>query len=213
MATRLDRVSTTANRTPRQQDHHQARLRQLRETRADSARATVAAMAPSSERQELSPRALGGAMASWLALTFGLCYVVFPALTAITGINPSLIFAFWFDLPAFAIAAFVATVGVLVERPRLDLLSGARDPILAATLGGLGVWAVIHNVSGYLVPFGDMTGLQLASVLGINVVKMTMLGTMFASFTKRTDVALALGGGFQLGAMGLFLTLVGLVLG
>ena len=38
-----------------------------------------------------------------------------------------------------------------------------------------------------------------------------MLGMMFASFTRRRSVALALGGGFQLLVLGLVLTLMSLV--
>ncbi|MEN0061619.1 MAG: hypothetical protein AAGA48_05680 [Myxococcota bacterium] len=215
MATRLDRVSTTSRLDQERNQAEQARARR----RLEATRTKEAPLAGSRERlrqltageRELPSRALGGAMASWLALTFGLCYVLLPSLAAITGVNPGLINTFWFDLPSFAIASFVAIIGVLVERPRIDLSSSSRDPVLAAMVGGLGVWALIHNVSAYLVPFADMSFLQFTSLFAINIVEMGMLGMMFASFSKRTDVALALGGGFQLGMFGLLLTLISLV--
>lgn len=203
MATRLDRVTTRNERARR------AASPRTREREASWERAAPPAEGlgeVTTGEKELPVRALGGAMASWFALTFGLCYVVLPALLAITGINPRLINTFWFDLPAFAIVSFVATVGVLVERPRIDLSPSARSPVLAAMAGGLGVWAVIHNASQFLVPFAEMSTLQFTSLLGINLVEMGMLGAMFASFTKRSDVALALGGGFQLALFALLLS-------
>ena len=124
-----------------------------------------------------------------------------------------LINSFWLDLPAFAITSFVAIVAVLMERPRIDLSKHAHSPVLAATAGGLGVWALIHNLSAFLVPFAEMSFLEFASLLGINIIEMGMIGMMLASFTKRSDVALALGGGFQLGMFGLLLTLFSVLYG
>ncbi|MEM6930716.1 MAG: hypothetical protein AAF602_27530 [Myxococcota bacterium] len=213
MATRLDRVTSTRRRVD--EPERSARSSSLRDRRTEATGHPTASAERLRElaggERELPARALGGAMASWLALTFGLCYVVLPALAAITGVNPGLINTFWFDLPAFALVSFVAIVGVLVERPRIDLSPSARSPVLAAMAGGLGVWAIIHNVSPYLVPFADMSVLQFTSLLGINIVEMGLLGMMFSSFTKRADVALAMGGGFQLGIFGLLLTLISFV--
>lgn len=207
MATRLDRVTTTSSRldeeldlTPTALVHHRA------------PQSTEALHLPTHVPRRLPVRALGGAMASWLSLTFGLCYVAVPALLAIVGWNTGVIAGFWFSLPAFAMASLIATVGVLIAQPRMQLsLTQPRDPVLAATLGGLGVWAVVHNTSSMLMPFTSMSPLELLSFLGLNVLEMTLLGMMFASFTKRTSVALALGGGFQLLVLGLVLTLMALI--
>ncbi len=214
MATRLDRVTTSPDRSRR------ASARRAAESGTRGSVAHEGARAGTPERlgelggeRELPVRALGGAMAAWLALTFGLCYVVLPAIAAITGVNPGLINTFWFDLPSFAIVSFVTIVAALVERPRIDLSKNARSPVLAAMLGGLGVWAVVHNTSPFLVPFADMSAVKFTSLLGINIIETGMIGMMLASLTKRADVALALGGGFQLGLLGLLLTFLTLAVG
>ena len=208
MATRLDRVTTTSSRlgedidlSPSALIPHRSHLPGLTGTHV-----------PVHQPRRLPVRALGGAMASWLTLTFGLCYVALPALLAIVGWNTGVIAGISFSLPAFALAAFVVVIGVLVAQPRIQLSAAQpRDPVVAATLGGLGVWAVVHNTSSLLMPFTSMSPLELLSFLGLNVLEMTLLGMMFASFTKRTGVALALGGGFQMLVLGLVMTLMALV--
>lgn len=197
MATRLDRARPPMHRTD--------------DRRSTSPVENGVPEREGSAETPLPPRLLGGAMASWLALTFGLCSVVLPSVAAITGVYPDLVTSFWYQLPAFAIAAFVATIGALVERPRFTERTAGRDPILAATIGGFAVWAVVQNVSPGLTPFAELGLPQLVTLLGIKLVETTLLGTMFASFTRRTDVALALGGGFQLGVLGLLLTLMSLL--
>lgn len=197
MATRFDRVTTS--------------------TRTLEADLEVGALVP---RRDLLPvhvpravpvRAMGGAMVTWLGLVFAGCYVVGPVLLAVTGINFGVIAGLAYSLPAFAMASLVAVVAALLARPQIRLdLRGPRDPVISATLGGLGVWALIHNTSSLLVPFTQMRPLELASLIGLNLVEMTLLGMMFASFTQRRSVALALGGGFQLLMLGLVLTLLAL---
>jgi hypothetical protein len=159
----------------------------------------------------LPARAMGTAMATWLGLVFVTCYFGLPLLMAGAGLNAGVLAALPYALPAFALASFVAVVGAMVAQPKVRLdWRGRRDPVISATLGGLGVWALIHNTSALLVPFGEMTGLELVSFLGLNVLEMSLLGMMFSSFTRRHSVALALGGGFQLLLMGLVLTLMSL---
>lgn len=208
MATRFDRVTTTSSRLDEDLDISPTALAPA----GTYLPSTVPLQLPAHVPRQLPVRALGGAMAAWLALTFGLCYVALPSLLAIVGLNTGVISGFWFSLPAFGMASLVAVIGALVARPRvrLDLL-GPRDPVLAATLGGLGVWAVVHNTSSLLVPFTQMGPLELASFLSLNVVEMGLLGMMFASFTRRPSVALAMGGGFQLLVLGLVLTLMTLL--
>ncbi|MBX2800906.1 MAG: hypothetical protein KTR31_24710 [Myxococcales bacterium] len=218
MATRLDRVTSTSSKLEGELDLAPTALthRRGQEARSSSSRSgfeTVALAGADTEGRHAVPeRALGGAMAAWLGLTFGICYVVLPALMAILGWNTRVISGLWFHLPAFAMASFVAIVGTLVAAPRVRLsLRDARDPVVAATLGGFGVWAVVHNMSGLLMPFTALSAVELATLVGINVVEMGMLGMMFASFTKRASVALALGGSFQIAMLGLALTLMALV--
>jgi hypothetical protein len=161
--------------------------------------------------RSLPPRAMGAAMASWLSLIFIACYFVGPLLMAGVGLNAGVLAALPYALPSFALASFVAIVGAMVAQPKIRLdWRGRRDPVISATLGGLGVWALVHNTSDLLVPFSDMSALELGSFVGLNLLEMSLLGMMFSSFTRRHSVALALGGGFQLLLMGLILTLMSL---
>ncbi|MEZ4237520.1 MAG: hypothetical protein R3F59_15515 [Myxococcota bacterium] len=165
----------------------------------------------STSRRELPVRALTGAMFAWLSLIFVVCYLILPTVLAVTGVTSGVLAAAPFSLPAFAMASLVAIVGAALARPRLQLsLRRPRDPVLSATVGGLGVWAVVHNTSTFLQPFAAMSPTELFSFLSMNVLEMGMLRMMFASFTQRKAVALALGGGFQLLVLGLVLTLMSL---
>jgi hypothetical protein len=206
MATRFDRVTTASSRLDEDVDLSSTALARPGSTHLPS---TIPLNLSAHAPRQLPIRALGGAMASWLALTFGVCYVALPALLAIVGLNSGVIEALSFAFPAFGMASLVAIVGALVFQPRIRLDTlGPRDPVLAATVGGLGVWAVVHNTSSLLQPFLEMGPFELASFLALNVLEMSLLGMMFASFTRRTGVALALGGGFQLLVLGLVLTLM-----
>ena len=215
MATRLDRVTTHASRLDEGElDLAPTSLATTRQSIADrtEARLRTTPHVPVVSPSQLPVRTLGGAMAAWLSLTFGLCYVALPSMLAIAGLNTGVISGFWYSLPAFALAGLAATIGVLVARPRVELdLTSPRDPVIAATLGGLGVWALVHNTSSMLVPFTAMSPVELATFLGMNVLEMSLLGMMFASFTKRTSVALAMGGGFQLLTLGMALTLMAIL--
>ncbi len=205
MATRFERQTKTTTRieeelylAPTSIVHHEQLL---------------PALAPAHVPRQLPPRAIGGAMVAWLSLVFGVCYLALPLLFSAVGLSPGVLAAVGFSLPAFAMASVVALAGVLVVRPSIRLdWSGPRDPVVSAALGGLGVWAVVHNTTDLLLPFASMSGPQLASFLSLNVLEMSMLGMLFASFTKRHAVAFALGGGFQLLMMGLALTLMSLTL-
>jgi hypothetical protein len=206
MATRFDRVTTAPSRVDEDVELSPTALAPARSSHLPS---TSPLNPPAHVPRQLPVRALGGAMASWLALVFGVCYVAMPALFAIVSLNSGVIGSLSYALPAFGMASLVAIVGALVARPtiRLDTF-GPRDPVLAATVGGLAVWAVVHNSSSLLQPFLQMGPLELASFVALNVVEMTLLGMMFASFTRRSGVALAMGGGFQLLVLGLTLTLM-----
>lgn len=169
----------------------------------------IPVQAQSSVPRTLPVRSLGAAMATWLGLVFVLCYFAFPLIMAAGGLNSGVLTALPYALPAFAMASFVAIAGAMAANPKVRVdWRGRRDPVISATLGGLGVWALIHNTSDLLVPFADMTGLELGSFVGLNLLEMSLLGMMFSSFTRRRSVALALGGGFQLLLMGLVLTLM-----
>lgn len=205
MATRFDRVTTTTRPRVSEIDLELEAL--VRRPDLDLVQVHVPTQVP----RTLPVRATAGAMMGWLALVFATCYLFLPLLMALTGVTSGIIAAAPYSLPAFAMASFVAIVGVAVVQPRVRLdVWGPRDPVLSATLGGLGVWAVVHNTSSLLLPFTSMGPLEFLGFFGLNVLEMAMLGMMFASFTRRRSVALALGGGFQLLVLGLVLTLMSL---
>ena len=205
MATRLDRVTSNASRLDEDLDLNNTAL--APRTSADPEHTRAAHAVPASS--QLPIRSLSGAMAAWLAMTFGVCHVAIPAAAVALGIDAGVLGNFWYAMPAFAMASFAAIIAVVAAGPRLQLNPTApRDPVIAATLGGLGVAAVVQNTSGLLPPYSALGPWELAAGLGMTVLEMSLLGMMFASFTRRISVALALGGGFQLLVLGLALTLM-----
>ena len=205
MATRFDRVTMPARPRVSEVDLEVEAL--LDRTDLIQPEVTTQRQRP----RALPVRAVTGAMFAWLSLVFVTCYLVLPFVLAITGVTGGVLAAAPFSLPAFGMASLVAIVGATLARPKIQLdVRGPRDPVISATVGGLGVWAVVHNTSPLLQPFSAMGPAELASFISMNVLEMGLLGMMFASFTQRKAVALALGGGFQLLVLGLVLTLMSL---
>jgi hypothetical protein len=163
-------------------------------------------------RGPVRPRAgvMGVATLAWFALVFGLCYVGLPAFAELTGLHRGLLSTAPVAAVSFAATAGVTAVAAAAIRPTLD---AARDPVLAATLGGLGTWAVVHNVTPYLRPFWDMTLVELGTFLSFNVLEMFLVGAMLASLTRSRLAAFGLGVGWQVVSLGLFLTLWALLVG
>jgi hypothetical protein len=208
MATRFDRVTTTTRVSEPDLDLDFANTAL---TKAEVALLTARSMP--GEARRLAPAELGGAMIAWLSLVFTLCYVLGPTALALVGL-PSLNMLVNLDylLPCYVAAGFVAWVGAMVARPSVRL-DGPRDPVLAASVGGLGVLLVAQNTLGWpFVTFGQMSLMELVCHVALNLVEMTLLGMMFASFTRRSSVAFALGAGFQLLSIGLQLTALSLIL-
>jgi hypothetical protein len=209
MATRFDSVtSRTRVREPELDlELSEAALARVSEL------ALLAARANPEEARRVAPSELGSALVTWLTVVFCLCYVVLPVGLSLFGVLPAM-FVFdnlWYSLPTFAGAGFVAVASALAIRPRIRL-RGPRDPVLAATLGGLGVWALAENFAGPFVPFGLMGTAELAGLVALNVVEMFLLGTMFASFTRSTSLAFLLGAAFQLLWCGVAMAIFALVL-
>jgi hypothetical protein len=71
-------------------------------------------------------------------------------------------------------------------------------------------WALVVNTLPFLVPFSAYSPFALALFVAINVVEMSLLGMMFASFTRRRSVAFALGAAFQWLTGGLLLLFLAL---
>jgi len=204
MATRFDRVTTPLRVRDPELDDFDLEVRAL---------ARLVQEPPAPVPRSVPTRGLTLAMAVWLSMIFATCYVALPTVLAMTGLNGGLLTSAIFSFPAFALASIVSVVGAAVAKPEIRLdLAGSRDPVLSATVGGLGVWALIHNTNALLVPFNHMGTAELASFLALNVLEMSLLGMMFASFTRRKLVAMALGGGFQFLMLGLALTLIKLAM-
>ncbi len=163
---------------------------------------------PSATPVEVNPRQLGSAMLAWMAMVFGLCYVALPLAASTFGLYTGVWDSLMFNMPAFMLASFVAAIAAMVSRPRIKTdVAAARDPVLAAGLGGLLTWGIIHNTSAILVPFAHMGSLELATFVGMNVIEMGLIGMMLASFTRSTIKAFALGMWFQLLVLGMIVGL------
>jgi len=209
MATRFDSVTTrTRIREPELDlELSEAALARVSEL------ALLAGNTRPEEPRRLAPGELGSAVVTWLTVVFCLCYVVLPVGLSVLGVLPPM-FVFenlWYSLPTFSMVGFVMLAGILAIRPRIRL-RGPRDPVLAATIGGLGVWALAENFAGPFVPFAMMGSAHLAGLVALNVVEMFLLGTMLASLTRSTSLAFVLGAGFQLLWCGIAMSIFALVL-
>lgn len=211
MATRFDRVTTTHRPRISETDLEVEALLERTELAVSELKAQklIPVQVSKTVPRTLPLRALVGAMATWFSGVFLTCYIAIPLLFAILGINGGVLAAAPFALPAFAISAFIAIVTAAVAQPKVRLDTwGPRDPVFSAALGGLGVWAIVHNTSDLLRPFSSMGPIELPTFLALNVLEMTLLGMMFASFTRSRAVAMAMGAGFQMLMLGLVLTLM-----
>ena len=189
MTTRLDQLQQRAIL----RDRLEAEQRALNEVEFEEvAPPTFSALAA-----PIPTATLTAATASWLALTFALCYAIIPTALTVTNLGGSAILGFWPQFPAFILAAIAATAGVAIAKPRIDLHQPSRDPVLAATAGGLAMWFLLQNT--VLMPLALIGPWSALALVLANVVEMTLLGTMFASFTKRPLQAMMMGAGFQFG--------------
>jgi len=209
MATRFDSVTT---RTRIREPDLDLELSEAALARV-SELALLAGNTRPDEARRLAPSELGSAVVTWLTVVFCVCYVVLPVGLSLFGVLPPL-FVFenlWYSLPTFATAGFVAMAAILAFRPRIRL-RGPRDPVFAATLGGLGIWALAENYAGPFVPFAMMSPVHLAGLVALNVLEMFLLGTMLASLTRSTPLAFVLGAAFQLLWCGIAMSIFALVL-
>lgn len=165
--------------------------------------------APSATPRPVPTSALMGAMAAWMAAVFGVCYVALPTLLSAVGWTWGVLDGVWFNLPSFVLASFVAIIGAAALRPtvRTDV-TAPRDPVIAASAGGLLTWCVVHNMAPFLRHFDEFAALELVGFIFVNIVEMTLIGMMLASLTRSRAVAFGLGSAFQLLVLGLVLAFV-----
>jgi len=199
MATRLDERSVaTSRRATAAVDPLEAELQ------AELNRGPLAATAPLPSVDATRPRqvptqALVRAMATWLVMVWALCWVALPlASVLLTGLSGGLLLSGILNAPVFAVTALIAMVATAVAQPSVVLSTRTpRDPVLSAFAGGLLSWAVIHNVLPFLLPFSQLSGLELAILVGINVIEMGLMAVMLANFTRSRTAAFGLGAGTQ----------------
>jgi hypothetical protein len=133
------------------------------------------------------PVALQKATGAWMGLTFGLSYVVLPALAGLTGLFSGLLEGWFAGGAAYGVTTGLMIVAIGKLKPAVRIPRAGvtvKDPFVVATLAGLGTWAVLHNVLGALAPFASLGLGELVTLVGINVLETTMLGLMLGSFTR-----------------------------
>ncbi|MDG1478179.1 MAG: hypothetical protein P8R54_01245 [Myxococcota bacterium] len=154
------------------------------------------------EAQVISqPGRLAGAAAVWMGGTFALCYLLLPLARAGLGLSAQSVsgVVLMAACAALSLAGLwvATTVGLVLRKPVVSLESEHRDRAVTATVGGLLVWTVAHNVLPGLVPFGAMEAGELLSFFAANVLESALFGVMLASVAKTVRGALRLGVLFQ----------------
>ena len=148
-----------------------------------------------------SPGRLASAAAVWMSGTFVVCYLMMPLALAGLGLSTQTVASV--VVVAFSAALALASlwmfslVGLVVHKPVVSLEDDHRDRALVATVGGLLVWTILHNVLPGLVPFGNMGPGHLLSFLGANILENALFGVMLASVVKSVRGAFTLGVLFQ----------------
>ncbi len=156
--------------------------------------------------RQVPGRALGGAVLTWLALVYGLCYLALPLLASAVGLHTIFLGNLILNTLAFAPMALLTALLVVAIRPEVVLHPAApRDPIGAATAGSLLVWFLAHESFGALAPITAMPAGEAAAFVTMNVVESTMIGMMLASFVRTPARAFVLGSAFQIVLVSLFL--------
>lgn len=212
MATRFDRV--TLHRPPSaERARVEARSRLFHATTpVESPVLRGSTGAVHVEGRVLPVRPLAAAMSTWLAAVWVTCYLVAPAALSYLGLAGSASAYTLAAIPAFLFAAFATAVGVLAFRPSIHLAGTRADPVLAAILGSLAVWVWTQNgVPELMRPFTTMGYGEIGALLAVNGLEASLLGVMFASFTRSTAGAFALGASFKLVLMGIALGLLSLL--
>ncbi len=147
------------------------------------------------------PGRLAGAAAVWMGGSFALCYLLLPLARAGLGLSAQSVggVVLMAACAALSLAGLwvATTVGLVLRKPVVSLEADHRDRAVTATVGGLLVWAVAHNVLPGLVPFGAMEAGELLSFFAANVLESALFGVMLASVAKTVRGALRLGVLFQ----------------
>lgn len=154
------------------------------------------------------PRQLQKATAAWLGLSFLTAYAVLPFGAELLGLFPGLLDGFWAGGMAYGVLAGACVVTIGRLKPKVLIPRGEgnipADPFIAATIGSLGTWAILHNLIPALMPFADMGLAGLVTLTFINIVESTMIGLMLGSFVRSRTKAFLLAAAFQAALTALF---------
>lgn len=140
----------------------------------------------------------------WSLGAFALCYVLIPTLMSLGGLRP---FLLPWTLPG-AVVSFIATwagtAAILGLRGRAQgglpvstEALGQGDHLAAATVGGVLMWGLMHNILPGLMPFGQMS-LAFLLLFGMaNLLEMALFGVVLGSTAQDRRGAFAAGAAFQ----------------
>jgi hypothetical protein len=158
----------------------------------------VSSYTSSSAPRQVPAQALAGAVVTWLAIVYGLCYLALPLFASALGLHTVFIGNLVLNTLAFVPMALLTAGLVSAMRPEVVTKASApRDPVLAATAGSLLVWFGAHELSPLLSSITSMPVGEMLSFVTMNVVEAGMIGMMLASFTRSPLKAFALGAAFQ----------------
>lgn len=188
------------------QRRRRAEAQASRVTTLDSVEAVRARAAAVQERAVgvARPKELAKAAVAWMSATFVLCYLAIPTALTALGLRPWATLSpledsarLMGDVGGFGLAVIGVLAGLALLRPSVDVREAQRDPVLAATAGGLLTWGVLHNVLPWLMPFAEMGAAPLAAFFVANVLESLLFGLMLGSFVRSRVAAFALGAAFS----------------
>jgi hypothetical protein len=144
---------------------------------------------------------------TWMTMAFLVCYGLVPGIRTGLSLSPlsagHVLTSAVLSLPAFLTAMGLLGLLMMQRRPVVNLEQTKREPVVAAMVGGLLSWAILHNMLDGLTPFVHMGGAELISFVLANMFECSLFGVVLASLSTTRSGAFFLGASFQ----ALFLTL------
>ena len=151
--------------------------------------------------RSVEPVELAKAAAVYMTGVFVVCYALVPMVTAQLGLFDGVLNGIVSNFRAFVMMLALTAAGILVFKPKLRMPQFGNksdtDPWLAATSGSLFSWALIHNVHPWLLHFVDLSGVELATFVAMNVLESALFGMLLASLVATRREAFILGASFN----------------
>lgn len=158
----------------------------------------------SSAPRSVPAPALAGAVSGWFAIVFAVCYLALPLGATMLGLYSGMLANLIPNTLALGLMALLTTAMAISVRPKIVTnVAARRDPVIAAALGSLAMWAGGQEFLPQLQALSAMPLWESLTFVGMNVVESSLFGMMLASFVRTPARAFALGAAFQ--AMLLFL--------